>query len=95
MDGYKYYIDYFIKDLNIAVEFNGDTWHGNPSKFKPDDKCFPMDDNITAKDLWESDDLRRKRLESVGVKTIIIWESEYKKCKDVNLWIENKLSKYL
>lgn len=91
VDDHKYYIGYFIKDLNLAIEFNGDTWHGNPSRFKPDDKCFPMNDNITAKDLWDMDRARIDRLKTVGITTVVMWESEYKKCKDLKQWLNVKL----
>ena len=92
VDNHNYYVDFYINELKIAIEFNGDTWHGNPSLFKADDKCFPMDSNITAKDLWEMDNIKRKRLESMGIKLVVIWESEYKKCKDVKHWIKDKLN---
>lgn len=95
IETHKYYIDYFIEELNIAVEFNGDTWHANPNLFKADDRCFPMDNSITAKDIWEIDDVRIANLSKNGIKTIIIWESDYKKMKDIKdikNWIVNNIT---
>lgn len=87
----KYYVDYFIEELNTAVEFNGDVWHGNPDKYSANDNCFPMNENITARDLWDLDEIRKNNLNDVGVKVIIMWESEYKNCKDIKSWLQNKL----
>ena len=42
-----YYLDFFIKELNICIEFNGNAWHGNPKMFKPDCHCHPIYKDIT------------------------------------------------
>lgn len=72
-----YYLDYFIKELNICVEFNGNAWHGNPKLFKPNCHCHPIYKDITAKDLQNKDKERIKYLNSKGIKTFIIWEADY------------------
>jgi hypothetical protein len=71
-----YFIDYYIKDLKIAIEFNGDYWHANPKSY---DKNFTIKQcNITAEEIWERDSSRYKVLEEeFGIKTYVIWESEY------------------
>lgn len=91
-----YYVDYFIEELNIAIEFNGDRWHGNPNLFVESDKCFPMDKNITAKNLWDLDKKKIDALQSIGVNVLVIWENEYdnglnikKWLKKNNIWTEN------
>ena len=91
-----YYVDYFIEELNIAIEFNGDRWHGNPNLFIASDKCFPMDKNITAKNLWDLDKKKIDALQSIGVNVLVIWENEYdnglnikKWLKKNNIWMEN------
>lgn len=71
-----YFIDYYIKDLKIAIEFNGDYWHANPKSY---DKNFVIKQcNATAEEIWQRDEDRYKILkEEFGIKTYIIWESEY------------------
>ena len=72
-----YYLDYFIKELNICIEFNGNAWHGNPSMFKPDYHCHPIYKDVTAKDLQNKDKQRISELEKLGISTYIIWEADF------------------
>ena len=75
-----YFLDYFIPELNICIEFNGDSWHGNPNIYSENDKCHPIDKTITAKELQDKDKRRYDFLQNkYGIKTYIIWENESKK----------------
>ena len=81
-----YMLDYYIKDINVCIEFNGDYYHANPNKYPPDFK-FPefshCDNILTSKDIWEKDKTKIRLLrESRGIKTIVVWESNYYKNKD-------------
>ena len=91
IDGKNYYLDYYVQELNLDIEFQGDVWHGNPEIFEPDDHCIPTCKSLTAKDLWQKDQERMDKLKSIGITTIVVWESEYKKCKDFKQLILNKL----
>jgi hypothetical protein len=81
-----YMLDYFIEELNVCVEFHGDYFHANPSKY--DEKFeFPGfskgDKILTAKDIWDKDILKYSLLkEHKGIKTIVVWESDYYRNKD-------------
>lgn len=72
-----YYLDYFIKELNICIEFNGNAWHGNPNMFNPNDHCHPIYRDITAKDLQNKDKKRIAELKKNGITTYIIWEADF------------------
>lgn len=75
--GYKR-MDYFIKELNACVEFNGDRFHANPDIFKPTDTPNPFNSD-TAEVIRIRDEERYKTLlDECGIKTIVLWESEYK-----------------
>ena len=63
---HHYSIDYYIPELNLAVEFNGDAWHGNPNIYKAEDCCHPYDKTITAKFLWHKDKLRYNQLKKIS-----------------------------
>ncbi len=87
-----YYLDYFIYELNICIEFNGDSWHGNPSIFNPEEHCHPIYKDVTAKDLQIKDKNRIKELSKLGITTYTIWESDYDpKIFDVKQYINNIL----
>jgi len=73
----KYYlIDFYIKELNVGIEFQGDIWHANPKKYKPSDKPYPFQKDLTAKEIWEKDRVKNDFLRTKLNKLIIIWESD-------------------
>ena len=76
-DNQVYYLDYFIKELNICIEFNGNSWHGNPKMYKKDEHCHPIYKDITAGELQKKDKDRIKDLQKQGIKTYTIWEADY------------------
>ena len=78
-----YLLDYYIPELKICVEFDGDMWHANPTKYKPTDYPNPYS-NLSAQEIWEADKRKQEYLESQGIKVVRIWESEYKS-KDFNI----------
>lgn len=71
--------DIYLPKFNLIIEYNGDYWHCNPNKFKPD--YFNHKKNKTAKEIWEYD----KNKIDLAIKNDyiveIIWESDYKKNK--------------
>ena len=87
-----YRLDYFIEDLNIDIEFNGDAIHGNPLLFEADEHCMPFNRTLTAEDLWMADEIRRIELEKMGIKTIVVWESEYTKDFDFKAFVDKILN---
>ena len=83
----NYYLDYYVPALNLAVEFNGDWFHFNPSKYKADDVVEQFNHPVLVKERWEQDANRIKAIESTGIKVLVLWESEYKKLKNIKKWL--------
>lgn len=76
---YVYYIDYYIKDWKIAIEYNGDLFHANPKKYKEDDKPIPGS-NITAFEIWEKDRIKKETLlKEKNIIIIEVWEGNLPK----------------
>lgn len=75
---FKY--DFVSVDLKIAIEFNGDHYHGNPILYKPNDYLKGWGQtNTTAKTVWELDRNKIKALKDErGYEVITVWESDYK-----------------
>jgi hypothetical protein len=71
------FLDYYIKELNITIEFNGDLWHANPNKYNENDNPLPFNRELKAKDIWNKDKERCEFLEKQDIKTIVIWESDF------------------
>lgn len=75
----EYYLDYFIEELNIAIEFNGDMWHGNPELYNEYDRPNPFNKQLKCKDIWIKDTQRLNYIkENYNINTIIIWENYLK-----------------
>jgi len=75
----KYYF-YDFTDLNNKkiIEFHGDIFHGNPSKYKANDTPNFKNKNILASDMWEKDKIKLECAHSHGYELLVIWESEYR-----------------
>lgn len=84
----KHY-DFFIKELNLIIEVNGDYWHANPSIYTANDLLHYRFAKITAKDIWERDRIKQKLALDNKYKLLIIWE------KDINKKSEKQLIKFL
>lgn len=90
-----YYIclDYYIKEINLCIEFNGTHFHADPTVYNENDYPNPYDKTITAKEIWERDNKRYDDLLNIAnIKTVVIWENEYNNSFDVENFIKTKLN---
>ena len=77
-----------------VIEFNGDYWHANPAKYKPDDLVPLRGGSKYAKDIWQMDKFKHNSIKARGFDVLIVWESEYlknptDKIQEVIEWIMN------
>lgn len=72
---YRY--DYFDFTTKKVIEFNGDYWHCNPSKY--DESFIHPILNLDAKTIWENEKKKLKWIENRNYKVLVVWESEYRK----------------
>lgn len=82
-----YYLDFYVDCLGIpvAIEFNGDVFHGNPDKYKYYDKPNPFT-NDTALELWDRDEARLDFLTVLDYYVMFVWEGDYLKNK--KYWVD-------
>lgn len=85
------YVVYDIKHKDCIIEFNGDYWHANPSKYKATDIIRGK----SVQDIWDSENKKLNLARSLGFRVLIIWESDYindkaKTIKDTIKWISNE-----
>ena len=86
------FLDYFIKELNLCIEFNGTNFHGDPRVYESNDNPNPFNLKLTAKDIWDADKERRKKLKELrNIDTIDVWEIDYKNGIDISYFIKNIL----
>jgi len=74
----KLKVDGFCKGTNTVYEFYGDIWHGNPQKFKPEEKCCPYH-KLTADQLFRRTIKKENTIRALGYNLTTIWESDYDK----------------
>lgn len=73
------FLDYFIEELNVCIEFNGTIYHGDPRIFEAKSYPNPYNTKITAEQIWENDKSRKEALlKQYNIKTYYIWENDYK-----------------
>jgi hypothetical protein len=67
-----------FKYKNKIIEFNGDYWHANPSKFVKSD----MIHETLAYDIWERDAQRLEYLKNANYNVLVVWESDWDNYSD-------------
>jgi len=79
-------------EKKIIIEYNGDFWHMNPRKYKPDDYNEVI--KMTASEKWEKDKRRRFALRNKGYEVFVIWENKWmNERKEVFKFLEKFQSK--
>jgi hypothetical protein len=73
----KSYVVFDIKHKNCIIEFNGDYWHANPAIYR--DTAIIR--GKTAIEVRTRDMLKLQTAKYYGFKTLVIWESDYKRNK--------------
>lgn len=69
-----YRVDWYCPEANIAIEYFGGPWHGNPLKYNIDDAPNPFSHN-TSGEIWSKDKHRADTIISSGVSAIYyIWD---------------------
>lgn len=71
----NYFYDACYQD-KYAIEFHGDSFHGNPAIYGPEDNCHPFDKDIQAHQLWEADAKKADVANKNGYIYIYFWEKE-------------------
>lgn len=70
-----YFYDYVVPDMNLCVEYNGDYWHCNPSKYS--NEYVLTQRNQTAEEIWKHDKIKLECItRERNIQTIIVWESD-------------------
>lgn len=64
-----------LGDINYCIEYNGDYYHANPNIYNENFLNKHM--NLTAKEIWDRDEIKIKYMNDIGFKTDIIWEYDH------------------
>lgn len=78
---YFYDIVFFYKNSKKIIEFNGDFWHMNPNIYSANDYNNVL--NKTAQEIWDYFDEKIMVANKNNFETYVIWESDWKKNKEL------------
>lgn len=81
--------DIYIPLLNLIIEYNGDYWHCNPTKYPKD--YYNSKKSKYAWEIWNYDKLKVDLIKSYNYNLEVIWESEFKSNIDI---IKEIIKKY-
>lgn len=85
------YLDFYIPELNLNIEYYGQYWHANPNIYKKDDKIM----EYFAETIWENDKRRIELIkEEYNIDTFIVWENINERSAELNNIVEFLESKY-
>lgn len=85
------FVDFYDSLNKKIIEFHGNYWHCNPTMY--DENYFHTVRNMYAKEIWESDMIRKEFLmKNFDVEYMVIWEYDYKNNQDEAL---KEVKKYL
>jgi hypothetical protein len=86
-----YMYDYVDTLHRVVVEYNGDYWHGNPTKYPSGTEISFPKRKILVDDLWENDKIKNQSMIDRGFRVFVVWESDVdRNAKDIliNLYKE-------
>lgn len=69
-------VDIVFRSKKLVVEFFGDMWHMNRTRYAPHD-VNPVT-GMTATERWERDDRKHASLQAAGYTVVVVWESDWK-----------------
>lgn len=75
-----YHLDFYDEKNKKCIEFYGDYFHANPSKYE--ENHYIELTKQYAKDIWQKDNERLSQIKSKDINVKVIWESEYKSKPD-------------
>jgi G:T-mismatch repair DNA endonuclease (very short patch repair protein) len=75
-------VDFYIPDVNLVIQIDGNYWHCNPKRFKKD--YYHSRIKKYAKDIWLKDFNQVKDLQINGYNVKRIWESDIKNINNFN-----------
>ena len=80
------FVDLIVENKNKIIEFNGDFFHANPSKYKKDDVIkISESEQYKAHELWNKDDVKINKLKELNYDVHIVWENDVKNNLDDEL----------
>lgn len=89
-----YFYDFKVRGSKRVVEFHGDYWHANPSKYDKDAEIKYPTGIKTSAEVWDHDAMKLNAAKRAGYEVDIVWQSCYNEnptleVKRVAAWIKS------
>lgn len=86
--------DFYLPELRLGIEVNGDAVHANPKLYKDNDIIPAI--GKTAKEIWEKDYTKYKQARLLNYDIVYIWENDMKFLseKELTKLVNEKIKKY-
>lgn len=83
--------DFYVPDINLIIETNGDFWHANPVVYPNKDELHPIQQRAIIRD-----EIKMRRLTEKGYDVFVVWEYELTHEKDAvhSRMLRHILTKY-
>jgi hypothetical protein len=72
----NYSVDGWIQESKTVIEFHGDYWHGNPTKYDADD--YNKVTHTTFGELYDKTMNRMHKIHRLGYIVLYVWESDFR-----------------
>lgn len=80
ISGVPFIYDFFLPDQNLLIEYQGDYWHANSSKYPPGTQLKIQGVGLVrVEEIWARDEAKVRKAEEKGYSVAYIWEEDYKK----------------
>ena len=70
-------LDFYVEDLKVCIEYNGDLWHANPKIYPEGTKLHPH--QIKGKSRDKSKEAYITKVDNCAWNYLALWESDIKK----------------
>lgn len=81
-----FFLDFYFRELRRGIEFNGDYWHANPKKYKPNTEIkFPNNVIKITDEIWSEEVYKLelfKRHPDID-EVLVIWEDDFRTNKQL------------
>lgn len=79
IEGGVWMYDFVDVKRKKIIEYNGDMYHANPSKYNENDTPHPFRKELKSIDIWEKDSRKVEVAERNGFKILTIWDSDFRR----------------
>lgn len=68
--------DIYIPKYKLVIEVFGDYWHANPKYYKHTDEFNTVYGRLTAKQIWDRDNIKIEHYKSLGYNIEVVWVTD-------------------